>query len=53
MIMNAYSMLLANPKPTGAEIVEGMERNLCRCGAHKRIVEAIAMAAGTTGGDHE
>jgi nicotinate dehydrogenase subunit A len=53
MIMNAYSMLLANPKPSTAEIAEGMERNLCRCGAHKRIVEAIAMAAGTTGGSHE
>ena len=53
MVMNAYSMLLANPKPSTSEIVEGMERNLCRCGAHKRIVEAIAMAAGTTGGSHE
>jgi aerobic carbon-monoxide dehydrogenase small subunit len=54
MIMNAYGMLLGNPKPSNDEIVEGMERNLCRCGAHKRIVEAIAMAAaGTVGGDHE
>ena len=54
MIVNAYAMLLANPKPSTTEIVEGMERNLCRCGAHKRIVEAIAMAAaGTVGGDHE
>ncbi len=54
MIMNAYGMLLGNPKPSNDEIVEGMERNLCRCGAHKRIVEAIAMAAaGTAGGDHE
>jgi nicotinate dehydrogenase subunit A len=53
MIMNAYGLLLGNAKPTSAEIVEGMERNLCRCGAHKRIVEAIAMAAGTMGGGHE
>jgi aerobic-type carbon monoxide dehydrogenase small subunit (CoxS/CutS family) len=54
MIMNAYGMLLANPRPTTDEIVEGMEGNLCRCGAHRRIVEAIATAAaGAAGGDHE
>jgi aerobic-type carbon monoxide dehydrogenase small subunit (CoxS/CutS family) len=54
MIMNAYALLLANPHPTPAEIVGGMERNLCRCGAHHRIVDAIAMAAaGRAGGNHE
>ena len=41
MIMTAYGLLLKNPKMTRAEIIEGMEQNLCRCGAHKRIVEAI------------
>jgi len=53
MIMNAYGLLLANPRPTGEEIVQGMERNLCRCGAHRRIVEAIAAATAQAGGDHE
>jgi aerobic-type carbon monoxide dehydrogenase small subunit (CoxS/CutS family) len=53
MIMNAYGLLLSNPRPTRPEIVEGMERNLCRCGAHKRIIEAIETASGQTGGDHE
>jgi len=41
MIMTAYGLLLKNPKMTRAQIIEGMEQNLCRCGAHKRIVEAI------------
>jgi aerobic-type carbon monoxide dehydrogenase small subunit (CoxS/CutS family) len=41
MIMTAYGLLLKNPKMTRAEILEGMEQNLCRCGAHKRIVQAI------------
>jgi aerobic-type carbon monoxide dehydrogenase small subunit (CoxS/CutS family) len=41
MIMTAYGLLLKNPKMTRAQIIEGMEQNLCRCAAHKRIVEAI------------
>jgi aerobic-type carbon monoxide dehydrogenase small subunit (CoxS/CutS family) len=41
MIMNAYALLLKDPKLTRARILEGMEHNLCRCGAHKRIVQAI------------
>jgi aerobic carbon-monoxide dehydrogenase small subunit len=45
MILEAYSLLKRNPHPTRAQIVSGMDRNLCRCGAHKRIVEAIEAAA--------
>ena len=45
MIMNAYSLLKNNPKPTIQEIKEGMEDNLCRCGAHKRIITAVQTAA--------
>jgi aerobic-type carbon monoxide dehydrogenase small subunit (CoxS/CutS family) len=41
MIMNAYALLLKSPTLTHDQIVMGMERNLCRCGAHLRIVEAI------------
>ena len=41
MIMTAYGLLLKNPNMARAEIIEGMEQNLCRCGAHKRIVQAI------------
>ncbi len=49
MIMNAYGMLQAHPKPTREQIVEGMEGNLCRCGAHQRIVAAIQTASGQGG----
>ena len=45
MILNAYSLLLRNPEPTREEIIEGMEYNLCRCGAHIRIIRAIESAA--------
>lgn len=45
MILNAYSLLLENPDPTDQEIIDGMEDNLCRCGAHTRIVQAIKAAA--------
>jgi aerobic-type carbon monoxide dehydrogenase small subunit (CoxS/CutS family) len=45
MILEAYSLLQRNPHPTRSQIVSGMNRNLCRCGAHKRIVEAIEAAA--------
>jgi aerobic-type carbon monoxide dehydrogenase small subunit (CoxS/CutS family) len=45
MIMNAYAMLLKNPKLTREQIIDGMENNLCRCGAHQRIVQAIESVA--------
>ena len=41
MLMNAYAMLLKNPKLSREQIISGMERNLCRCSAHKRIIQAI------------
>ena len=45
MILNAYSLLLSNPRMTQAEIIQGMEGNLCRCGAYTRIIQAIEAAA--------
>ena len=45
MIMKAHSLLTENPNPSRAEIVKGMEGNLCRCGAHPRILDAIESAA--------
>ena len=44
-VMAGVSLLNKNPQPTEAEIVRGMNRNFCRCGVHKRIVEAIQSAA--------
>ncbi|HTL66914.1 MAG TPA: (2Fe-2S)-binding protein [Lacunisphaera sp.] len=45
MILTAYSFLRVKPNPTREEVIAGMDRNLCRCGAHVRIVEAILTAA--------
>lgn len=55
MIMGAQALLTQNPKPTREQIVQGMERHLCRCGAQGRIVDAIEAASqvptvGGTGG---
>ena len=45
MILSAFGLLLENPKPTRHQILDHMEDNLCRCGAHLRIVKAIETAA--------
>ncbi|HLP73593.1 MAG TPA: (2Fe-2S)-binding protein [Bacteroidales bacterium] len=45
MLMNATALLIKNPNATVEQIKAGMEDNLCRCGAHVRIVEAVRTAA--------
>jgi carbon-monoxide dehydrogenase small subunit len=45
MIMNATGLLIKNPAPSVQEIKDGMENNLCRCGAHMRIIEAVQTAS--------
>jgi len=50
MIMNAYALLRANPRPSREAILKGMEDNLCRCGAHQRIIAAIEDVARGKGG---
>jgi aerobic-type carbon monoxide dehydrogenase small subunit (CoxS/CutS family) len=50
MIMNAFALLEKNERPSREEIIDGMERNLCRCAAHRRIVAAIEDAVAKVGG---
>jgi len=51
MVLNAYALLLKNPRPAPEEIVRSMDGNLCRCGSHNRVVAAIEeAAAGMKGG---
>jgi aerobic-type carbon monoxide dehydrogenase small subunit (CoxS/CutS family) len=50
MIMNAYALLLKNPKATRADIVKELDNHLCRCGAHVRILKAVESAAATMKG---
>lgn len=45
MIMNACAFLRKNPRPSLPQIIEAMDDNLCRCGAHSRILPAIQAAA--------
>ncbi len=50
MIMTAVDLLRKHPHPSQEQIAAGMEDNLCRCGAHTRIIRAVAAAADMKGG---
>jgi aerobic-type carbon monoxide dehydrogenase small subunit (CoxS/CutS family) len=45
MLMSAYALLHGQPRPSPEAIAKGMEDNLCRCGAHKRILAAVEAAS--------
>lgn len=45
IIISAKALLDRNPSPTRAEIAEALDKNLCRCGAHPRILRAVEKAA--------
>src|ERR1043166_3761777 len=53
MIMSATALLAKNPKPSHADIVTGMNGNICRCGTYQRIIEAIQIASGQMGSGRE
>ncbi|MDB5321763.1 MAG: ndhS [Phycisphaerales bacterium] len=50
MIIAAVGMLAENPKPTDAQIVAGMDRNICRCCAYPDILRAVRRCAGRNRG---
>ena len=41
MLMAAYALVSEHPSPTRDEIVAALDRNLCRCGAHMRVIAAV------------
>jgi isoquinoline 1-oxidoreductase alpha subunit len=45
-IMAAAALLVAQPKPTDADIDRALSANLCRCGTYQRIRAAVHRAAG-------
>ena len=45
MIMTAKVLLDKNPRPTDAQIKQALDKNLCRCGSHLRIVRAVKRAS--------
>lgn len=52
MILTAVDLVEKNPNPNREEIIKGMENNLCRCSAYKRIIESIEAYAAAKGGGH-
>ena len=50
IIMNATALLERNPNPDEAEVRTALDGNLCRCGAHNRMVRAVLRARATTSG---
>jgi len=46
MIVSAAALLARNPAPSDADVRAALDRNLCRCGSHNRIVRAVRRAAG-------
>jgi nicotinate dehydrogenase subunit A len=46
MIITAVALLNENPKPDDIAIRESLQRALCRCGTHTRIIKAVKRASG-------
>jgi nicotinate dehydrogenase subunit A len=45
ILMSAAALLMQNPDPTGQDVKAALDRNLCRCGSHNRMVRAVLRAA--------
>jgi nicotinate dehydrogenase subunit A len=52
ILISAKALLERNPHPTTVDIRDALAGNLCRCGAHARIIRAVHRAATATAG-HE
>lgn len=46
MVLSVRDLLSKNPKPTVAEIKDGIEGNFCRCTGYQQIIEAVLDASG-------
>jgi nicotinate dehydrogenase subunit A len=45
ILISAAALLAKNIRPTEREVREALDRNLCRCGSHNRVVRAVLRAA--------
>ena len=45
IIVSAVSLLNTNPRPSEGEVRSALDKNLCRCGSHNRVVRAVMRAA--------
>jgi len=48
ILISAAALLKRNPSPTETEVRAALDRNLCRCGSHNRMVRAVLRAAAGT-----
>jgi nicotinate dehydrogenase subunit A len=49
VLVSAAALLRRNPRPSDEEVRAALDRNLCRCGSHNRMVRAVLRAAGEDG----
>lgn len=45
ILISAAALLMRNPSPTDTDVRTALDRNLCRCGSHNRMVRAVLRAA--------
>jgi len=45
MIMSSVGLLSSKSNPSSAEIIQHLQGNICRCGTHPRVMEAVQHAA--------
>jgi nicotinate dehydrogenase subunit A len=45
ILISAAALLAGNPRPTESEVRAALDRNLCRCGSHNRMVRAVLRAS--------
>jgi nicotinate dehydrogenase subunit A len=50
ILMSAAALLIRNPKPSTEDVKAALDRNLCRCGSHNRMVRAVLRAASEMAG---
>ncbi|MCY1165833.1 Nicotinate dehydrogenase subunit A [compost metagenome] len=49
ILISAAALLQQNPNPSEAEVRQALDKHLCRCGSHNRIVRAVLRAAAVMG----
>jgi len=50
ILISAAALLASHPDPTEAQVRDALDKHLCRCGSHNRIVRAVLRAARVTNG---
>lgn len=51
ILISAAALLASNPRPSEQEVQLALDKHLCRCGSHNRIVRAVLRVADVMAGD--